>query len=134
MANATYFAANQINDRAFGSTSFSYPVTYYLGISTTSVQKDGTGITEPVDGAYARIAITNNKTNFSVSALGELSNLVEFTFPESTVDQGTIVDWFFSDAATGGNIWYYGTLTNSRNVESATVLVLPVGEFTNTVL
>lgn len=133
MANATYYAANQINDEAFGSTGFSYPTTYYLGVSTTSIQKDGTGVTEPIDGAYARVAILNNKTNFGTSSLGELSNLVEYAFDESTVNWGTVIDWFFADASTGGNVWWYGTLTNSRNVESATVLVLPIGEFTNTV-
>lgn len=133
MANLTYYSANLINDRLLGSSALTPPATYYLGISTTSTQKDGTGITEPIDGAYSRIAVTNNKTNFDTSSLGSLSNLVEFEFSESTVNWGVITNWFLSDASTGGNIWFQGSLALSRNVESQTVLVLPVGSFTNLV-
>ena len=133
MANLTYYSANKTNDFLLGSTAFTQPTTYYLGVSTTATQKDGSGITEPIDGAYARISITNNKTNFDTSVLGSLTNLIEFLFPESTVDWGTITHWFLSDAASGGNIWFQGTLTSSRNVESETILVLPVGSFSNLV-
>lgn len=135
MANLTYYLADKVGDRVLGASAFTPPTTYYLGVSTTTVQKNGTGITEPTtDTAYARIAITNNKTNFSASSSGTITNLLEFKFPESTTNWGTVTDWFLSDAATGGNICFYGTLPLSRTVESATVLVLPIGSFQNTVL
>ena len=132
MANLTYLSSNRINDRIFGSTAMTPPTTYYLGISTTTIAKDGTGITEPTDGAYARIAIANNKTNFSTAVLGIIDNLVEFQFPESTVSWGIVTDWFLSNAVTAGDVWFEGELNVSRNVEIATVLVLPVGSFSCT--
>ncbi|ETR66384.1 MAG: hypothetical protein OMM_12858 [Candidatus Magnetoglobus multicellularis str. Araruama] len=133
MANTSNYGANKIADHLFGSTSLGLPSTWYVAVSSTAPQADGTGVTEPTDGAYTRIAITNNKTNFGSAVAGTLSNLVEKSFPESTIDQGTLTHWVIYDALTGGNYWYYGELTNSRNVEIATVLKLPVGELQVTV-
>ena len=132
MANLTYHASNLINDRVLGATTLTPPTTYYLGMSTTTIAKDGTGGTEPTDSAYARIAIANNKTNFGDSALGLITNLTEFTFDESTESWGVVTDWFLADALTVGNKWFYGNLNISRNVETATVLRVPVGSFGNT--
>jgi hypothetical protein len=135
MANFTHYSGNLANDRFFGLTTLTPPSIYYLAVSTTAIQKDGTGLTEPTtDTAYARIAISNNKTNFSVSATSILNNLVEFTFPESTINWGTVTHWALCDAATGGNIWFAGELPLARNVEASTTLVLPVGSFQNTML
>jgi len=134
MANLTYYSANRVNDLILGRTAITTPSTFYLGISTTPIQNDGTGATEPTaDTAYARVAIANNKTNFSTSVSGTINNLVEFGFSESTINQGVITHWLFSDALVGGNIWFQGALTLPRTVESATVLVLPIGSFSNTV-
>ena len=133
MSNTTYYSANLINNKLLGDSALSVPATYYLGISTTTTNKNGTGITEPTDGSYARIAITNNKTNFSASASGVINNLVEFEFPESSVSWGTVTHWFLSDAASGGNIWFQGALSSTRTVDISTILVLSVGSLTNTV-
>lgn len=133
MANLTYYSANKFNDLCFGGTAISVPPVLYLGVSTTPTQKDGTGITEPTgDPSYARKPINNNKTEFSVSALGVLNNLKEIVFPEATINWGVVTHWFFSDASTGGNIWLQGELQSSRTVESQTTLTLPIGSLNNT--
>ena len=127
MANLTYFSANKINDYLFGGTSFTPPTNYYLGISTTPINKNGVGITEPSDTAYDRIQIANLKTKFTVSSNGVISNSEAFSFDESLVSWGVVTHWFISSAATGGDIWYAGTLTNSKTVEANTALLLPIG-------
>lgn len=135
MANSTVYMADRIGNRALGGATLTVPTIYYLGVSTTTISNTGTGITEPTtDPAYERIAITNNKTNFSQSSGGVITNLVEFQFPESTANWGTITHWFLSDDANAGNIWFYGELLLARSVETSTILVLPVGSFQNTVL
>jgi len=133
MANTSYYGANKIADHLFGNSSLGLPSTWYVAVSSTAPQANGTGVTEPTDPAYARIAISNNKTNFSTASNGTLANLLEKQFPESTINQGTLTHWAIYDALSGGNFWYYGALTNSRNVEVATVLKLPVGELQVTV-
>jgi hypothetical protein len=126
MANLAYYAANRMADKFFGRTDFTPPATLYLGLSTTAVGVTGSGITEPT-GGYSRVAITNNKTNFGNALNGQITNLVAFTFTESTASWGTIGHWFISDASTGGNVYFRGTLTPTRTVESLTVLTIPIG-------
>lgn len=89
MAITTY-QANRLNDYLFGSTSFTPNGTYYIGLSTTAINAAGTGVTEPTGGGYQRVAVTNNKTNFTDSTGGIVQNKVQFEFPESTTAWGTI--------------------------------------------
>ena len=113
----TYYSANRILDRNFGGTAYTPPTTLYFGLSTTTIQIDGTGATEPSGAAaYARVALTNDKTNWGNASNGALTSLAAVTFTESTGSCGTITNVFMSDVITGGNIWWFDVLTPSRTV------------------
>ncbi len=84
--------------------------TLYLGAYTVMPADDGTGGTEVTigQGGYARVAITNNTTNFpaptplnpTVSKLA-----IQFSFPAATADWSSaanITSFGFYDAPTGG--------------------------------
>lgn len=64
----TNYTDGKILDQIFGGTAWSPPATLYFGLSTTTIYADGTGITEPSGGLYARVAVTNNVTNFPANA------------------------------------------------------------------
>lgn len=128
--SVTYTSANKLLDYNFGLTAYSVPTTYYFGLSTTTINIDGTGATEPATGAYARVAFTNNKTNWGVAALGVLTNAVAVTFAESTASWGTITYVFMADALTSGNIWWFDALSPARTVASATTVLFAVGAIT----
>lgn len=117
-------------DYNFGLTTYTVPSTYYFGLSTTTINIDGTGATEPSGGAYARIALANNKTNWTVAASGLITNSTAITFAESTASWGTITYVFMSDALTGGNIWWYDALSPARAVASATTVLFAIGAVT----
>jgi hypothetical protein len=123
----TYQQANTILDEYFGKVIPTIPTNYYMGVSTTAIQNDGTGATEPTDVAYSRVLIPNTKVSFTNANNGSLTNAVEFEFPESQTSWGIITHFFLADAITGGNIKIFGQLTNSRTVETGTILVLEVG-------
>jgi hypothetical protein len=53
--------AEAILDNDFGSGT---PATWYFGILTAAPSNDGTGYTECSMTGYARVAMTNNTTNF----------------------------------------------------------------------
>lgn len=125
MAITTY-QANKLNDFLFGGTSFTPSSTYYIGLSTTAISSSGTGATEPSGGGYARVSVTNNKTNFTNASGGIVQNNQQFEFPESTTAWGTITYVFISDSPTGGNILYYDALTTPRTVQAATVLLFAI--------
>lgn len=126
----TYFSANKILDRNFGSTSYTPPTTMYFGLSTTAIAIDGTGATEPSTGSYARVALVNDKTNWGTASAGALTNSSAVTFVESTASWGTITYVGIWDALTLGNIWFFDVLTPSRAVASATTVLFAIGAIT----
>lgn len=126
----TYYSANRVLDYNFGGTSYSQPATYHFGLSTTSINIDGTGATEPSGGAYARVSFTNNKTNWGNASNATLTNSSAIQFTESTASWGTITTVFISDASSGGNIWWYDSLSPARTVASATTVLFAIGAVT----
>lgn len=112
-----------IADSQFGGGATSWaPATWYLGISTTVPNDDGTNFTEPVGGAYARVAITNNATSFPASTTVNndtvKSNGIKFTFPNPTGVWGNIVYYGFFTAASGGTPEYSNPLDAAVTVRS----------------
>lgn len=105
------------------------PSTWYLGLSTTPGAIDGTGMTEPTGNNYSRVSIPNDKSNFSVAASAALTNLLAFTFPESSGSWGTITYIGLWDASTSGNLWFFDILTPSRAVATATTVLFAASAF-----
>jgi hypothetical protein len=123
--SVTYYKMNQLLDSEFGSTAYSVNSTLYVGLSTTAVSNSGTGYTEPTAGAYARVAVVNNKSNFTVASTGSLSNNTSITFPESTAAWGTITYVFLADSGTtsAGNVLYFEALSTAKTIQTATTVL-----------
>ncbi len=126
----SYYSANRLLDKNFGATAYSEPSTYYFGLSTTTIQIDGTGATEPSGSAYARVSLANNKTNWGTASNAALTNSTAVTFPESTGSWGTITYVGMWDASTAGNIWWFDSLSPARTVASSTTVLFAVGAIT----
>lgn len=126
----TYFSGNKLLDFYFGATSDTPPASYYFGLSTTSPSINGTGVTEPSGSAYTRISLANNKTNWATASNASLTNSAAVQWAESTGSWGTIVSACMFDALTGGNLYWFDTLTPSRTVSSATTVLLAISSIT----
>jgi hypothetical protein len=115
-----HYMQNRISDLLFGGTTVTFPGTYYFGLSTTPIAADGTGITEPSGGSYARVSKTVNSTNFE--GYSDLrwcwANKTAITFPAPTGDWGLIRYGFISDASSGGNILAKWPLNRMADVKS----------------
>lgn len=127
MGSFNDFLENELLDQVFGAAAYTAPATLHIGLSTTAVADDGTGITEPSDG-YARTAVANNLTNWPAAALGLKSNGINITFPPATGSWGIITDFFIADAASGGNILAHGTLSVATSVSSGETINFEVGD------
>ena len=123
----TYLIENKNLDYLFGNVSFSNLSTMYIGLSTSVVNQDGTGATEPSGGGYLRVSVTNNKTSFSTASLGSLSNAISISFPESSASWGTITYVVIYDQSTGGNVYYFEALPTPKVVAQNTTLVFSIG-------
>jgi hypothetical protein len=123
MAISTYLG-NTLLDYVFGKVSFTPASTLYLGLSTTLPAADGTNITEPGNG-YARVSMANNKVSFTTASAATLYDAIQFSFPESSGSWGTIGYFFIIDTSSGaGNVYVYGSLTNSRIIDSAGITLV----------
>lgn len=117
------FLEKKVLDQIFGATAYTAPATLYAGLSTTTPGDDATNFTEPSGNAYARVAITNNTTNFpnatgSGAGGSTKQNGTAVTFPTATGSWGTVTYMGFFDAASVGNLLAYGQLAVAKLVQN----------------
>lgn len=105
---------NKILDLLFGKQAYTPPSTLYLGLCTSVTGGVVTG--EPTIGTngYARVAIVNSdiSTTWGAASGGvklNANSTVVFPAPVGSA-WGTFPMFFFSDAATAGDILLSGTL------------------------
>lgn len=99
--------------------------TYYLGV-LTALPTDSTDGTEVTGGAYARQAIT-----FAAPVSGDpssMTNAAAIEFPTATAGWGTVVAWGVYDAATGGNLVWYGTLSTAKELSANDTIIVHAGD------
>lgn len=115
----TTAGANLFLDLIFGQNQADL-ATYYIGLVRTEPDINDTGstINEPSGGAYARVAVTNNGTNFAAAEAGEKVNDTLITFPTATGNWGNITFVVICDAASGGNLLAWGRLSSPTQVVS----------------
>jgi len=126
---------DKLNDFLFGAQALTPEATYYLALATATVGEDddGSTFTEANYTGYARVALTNNKTNFSASSGGVVSNATEIRFPKATGGSSTVVELVLLDAETDGNIICGGTITTSKTYSDGDRPVFEIGEITFTI-
>lgn len=112
-----------IADSQFGGGGHTWaPSTWYLGLSKTTPNDDGTNFTEPVGLGYSRVAVTNNTTNFpaAVTNLGitTKTNGAAFTFTNPTGLWGLLTDLGWFTALTGGVPQYVKELDTPITVQN----------------
>jgi hypothetical protein len=113
------FLELEVLDHLLSAATYTAPATTHVSLFTV-VSADGATFTEPVGNAYARVAVTNNATNWPAAGSGLKSNGTAITFPKATPGGwGTIRGWGIHDAASAGNLLFWGLL--ARNEEIAVV-------------
>jgi hypothetical protein len=112
-----------IADSQFGGGATTWaPGTWYVGLSTTSPNDDGTNFTEPTGGSYARVGMANDAINFpaatTTSGVTQKSNGTKITWTNPTATWGLMVNVGFFTAATGGTPEYSYPLDVSITVQN----------------
>jgi hypothetical protein len=114
----------------FGAVAYSVPGTYYIGLWTASLSDASTGSTagEPSGGSYARVSVTNNSSNWDTVSGGATANTNLITFPMATAAWGTITDVGIVDAASGGNMIAYASLSAPVAVAQYDTVIFQPGD------
>ena len=134
------YLENKLIDFVFRGQTFVPPTTVYVSLFTANPSDVGGG-TEVTGGAYARVAIACTLANFagtqgagtvvaSSGVSGTTSNNAVATFPTPTAAWGTVTGVAFMDAATGGNMLFYGALTASQAVATGNTVSFAASQLT----
>lgn len=113
----------------FNKAAYTAP-TIYVGLSSTAPADDGTGVTEPLGGGYARVATAS--TDWNSASGGQITNANGITFPQATADWGTMSHIVLYDASSGGNLLAYAALTTAKTVQNGDTAQFAVGDITIT--
>ncbi len=119
-------------DHVLGATAYSAPATVYVALFTAAPTDAGGGTEVSTGGgsSYARVAVTNNTTNWpnaSGTSPTTKSNGTAITFPTAGADWGTIVAFGVFDASSAGNLLYWATLTVNKTVSTGDTANFAVG-------
>jgi hypothetical protein len=128
MAAMSDYLENKLVDCVLRGQAYTPPSNVYVALYTASPADAGGG-TEVSGGAYARVAVAGALANWagtqgagttaaSSGSSGTTSNNGAVTFPTPTANWGSIVAWGILDAQTGGNLLFYGALTNAKTVNN----------------
>ena len=121
------YLENKILDHIFGKAAYTQP-TIYIALSTADPLEDGSGLTEPAGGGYARKQTSG--ADWNAASGGSISNAAEIAFAEATASWGTITHFAIMDAATGGNMLIYGALSASKTIGSGDTARFKAGDLT----
>lgn len=122
--NTTYFLNCVAGNLFRTKNSPAIPAEYYIGLSTTTPNINGTNVTEPAASAgYARVKLDM----LGEPVAGVVTNGANIDFNESTVSWGTVTNFVIFDALTGGNLLQYGPISTPRSVEAGTIMTIKSG-------
>lgn len=118
------FAENKVLDYIFGRKNWdgtantTVPATWYVSLQTdtnTATQRDAGTVTEVSTGTwtnYARVAVTNDTTQWPAASGGSKSNANAISFGTVTAGANVSATSFgIWDASTAGNLVAWGDLT-----------------------
>lgn len=108
-------AKNDMLDAILGSSS---PATVYVAAYVAGTEVSGS--------AYARVAVTNNATNFPAAASGAKANGAAIEFPEATGSWGTLDEIRVQRHITNNEPLAQATI--SKAIDTGDVLRFKIGD------
>lgn len=124
------YAANLLCDSLTGNDTLTNPTDYYLALCTSSPDSSMTGTTlatvEPADGSYYRPVFPDWNWSTASNGVSAYNTQIDLSV---TNDWGQVSYFAICDAATAGNVWWFGALSASFYIYSSgsTITYVPAG-------
>ena len=136
------FLENKLIDQVFRGQTAPTTTNLYVGLFTSAPGESGDG-TELTGNNYSRVPVTSSLANWagtqsagstvaSTGTGGATSNNGAITFATPSATWGTVVAFGIFDAATAGNLLFYGTLTISKTINQGDTVSFPAGSLSIT--
>lgn len=124
MGSKSDYLEDEILDHIFGKGAYT-PPTIYIALFTVTPSDAGGG-TECTGGSYERKATVAG--DWTTSSGGALSNGNELSFVQATASWGTVVAFGLFDAASSGNLLYWGAISPTKAIDSGDTAKFAVGD------
>ena len=142
MSAMSDYLENKLVDQLFRGQSAPTTTTLYVGLLTAAPSDSGGG-TEVSGGSYARVAVTSSLANWagtqaaassvaSSGTGGQTSNNAAITFPTPAATWGTVTHFGIYDAASAGNLLFWGALTISKTINQSDTVTFPAASLSVT--
>jgi hypothetical protein len=131
MSAASDYLENSVLDHVLGNANYTQPSTLYLGLftndsgSAAANLEAGTLTDEVSGGDYGRETIA-----FDPASGGSADSSATVTFPAATASWGEITHVAVLDAASGGNVLFWGAVTTPKTIESGDTFQVSAGNLT----
>ncbi|RAV05164.1 hypothetical protein [Paenibacillus sp. YN15] len=112
--NISNYLASALLNQVFRNTAYTRPSTVYVALYTSNPTAADTG-TELSGGGYARLAVTFAAPT-AEGGKQVLKNSTQVQFGIASADWGTVTHIGLKDAATGGNLLFFGAVDNPRTI------------------
>lgn len=126
MGSKSDYLENKILDHVLKNTAYTSPAAVYMGLFTATPSDAGGG-TEVSGFNYGRTAIT-----FGSAASGSSTNSADVVFPTPSGSWGAVTSFGVFDAATNGNLLYWGALSQTESPISGNIVKFLAGAITIT--
>ena len=142
MSAMSDYLENKLVDHLFRAQTLAAPAALHIGL-LTSAPSDSGGGAEVSGNNYARVAVTSSLANWAGTQApasttasngtgGQTSNNAAITFPTPSGNWGTVSHFGIYDAATSGNLLFWGALTIAKTINQSDTVSFPAASLTIT--
>lgn len=137
MSAASNYLEKKLLDHVLMQATYTQPSGLWIGLfkstvdgATTLANLEAGTISDEVSGGdYARKTVSFAAAN---STTGVAATSATITFNEATANWGDITHVAIMDAATGGNVLFYGAVTTPKTIEIGDTFQITTGSLTIT--
>lgn len=135
MSAMSDYLENKLIDQLFRGQAYTFPSTLYVGLYTAT-PADAAGGTEVSGNNYSRASVAASLANFagtqgagtttaSNGSTGTTSNNASITFPTPSGSWGAVSAFGIFDAASGGNLLFWGALSITKTINQGDTVTFP---------
>jgi hypothetical protein len=125
------YLRDALNNHLRGGTAYSPAATHYYALMTAMPTSAGGG-TEVSGGSYARVAFTNNTSNYPAASGGVKQNANPIDWGTASANWGILVGIAVYDASSGGNLLALANLTTVTTINNGNSFQIPASSATFT--
>jgi hypothetical protein len=129
MGSFSDYGENAVLNHVFGKNAYT-PAAIFIGLSTSNPGEDGSGLNEPTGNNYSRVE--TSAADWTAASDGAVTNADGVNFAEATGNWGTLTHFALFDAASGGHMLAYGTLTTAKSIGSGDAIRFDSADLTVT--